>query len=54
MKKLFAEEIFIINYFNNINNDFNDFGTYQFKSSVDDWKKLIFFFILIKKHYTKI
>jgi hypothetical protein len=53
MKRFLIENVFLVNHFTNINDNNDDYGTYKFHSSVNDWKKLIFFYILIKKNYTK-
>lgn len=53
IKKLFFDDIFLINILNQYKNN-NDFGLYYFQNNINDWKKIIFLFILLKQTYKKI
>jgi len=48
----FNKKIFILNNINN-NNLNQDYGAYKMNANIEDWRKMIFFIILLKKFYAK-
>jgi hypothetical protein len=52
IKKLFMNSSFLVSILNN-KTYCDDFGAYHFQNDINDWKRILFFFILLKQTYKK-